>query len=73
MEAGLRWRRSRRPRQRCRSCAALPLCGGGCPAPAPVCGEEESEAIRKNCQVAEGIYQRFRATPEVLLALAGVT
>jgi hypothetical protein len=51
----------------------LALCGGGCPAILPVCGAEECELVRKNCEVAVGIYDHFRANPEVLLGLAGIT
>lgn len=71
--AGRRWRSRRRRRAGCRRCAALPLCGGGCPALMPVCGEDECELVRKNCQVAAQIFERFRDDPQRLLALAGIT
>jgi uncharacterized protein len=71
--AGKRWRQSRKPRRECRSCEALPLCGGGCPAILPVCGEDECDLVRKNCEVATAIYDRFRSDPERLLLLAGIS
>ncbi len=72
-KVGHRWRAAHRPRAECRRCSALPLCGGGCPAILPVCGADECELVRKNCEVAASIHQHFRASPEVLLTLAGVT
>jgi uncharacterized protein len=71
-EAGRRWRRSRPGRPECASCAARPLCGGGCPALMPVCGADECDLVRKNCEVATAIYERFRSTPQDLLVLAGL-
>ena len=71
-EAGRRWRRSRPLRPECESCAARPLCGGGCPALMPVCGADECDLVRKNCEIASGIYERFRSTPADLLVLAGL-
>jgi uncharacterized protein len=71
-EAGRRWRESRPARPECESCAARPLCGGGCPALMPVCGADECDLVRKNCAVATSIYERFRSTPGDLLALAGL-
>lgn len=70
--AGRRWRRHRPRRCECDGCSALPLCGGGCPAMMPVCGADECDLVRKNCQVASAIYDRFRREPEKLLALAGL-
>lgn len=71
--AGRRWRRSRPRRAECDSCRARPLCGGGCPAIMPVCGADECDFIRKNCEVATAIYEHFRSSPETLLVLAGIT
>ena len=73
VEAGRRWIASRPARPECQLCAALALCGGGCPAMLPICGEDECALVRKNCEVATGIFQRFREHPEMLLALAGIT
>jgi uncharacterized protein len=71
-QAGRQWRLSRQPRPECHTCPALPLCGGGCPAILPICGAEECDLVRKNCEVATSIYQHFRSRPETLLALAGI-
>lgn len=71
-EAGRRWRRSRPVRPECESCAARSLCGGGCPALMPVCGADECDLVRKNCEVASAIYERFRSRPQDLLVLAGL-
>ena len=38
----------------------------------PVCGDDECDLIRKNCEVATMIFERFRSNPEALLALAGI-
>lgn len=70
--AGERWRAARGPRAECAACEALPLCGGGCPAMLAVCGADECDLVRHNCRVARRIYDRFRARPEKLLALAGI-
>ncbi|MBI5026608.1 MAG: radical SAM protein [Nitrospirae bacterium] len=72
LRKGEKWRESHRNRTECLSCSALPLCGGGCYAINSVCGDEECEIIRKNCEVATSIYQHFRSNPEALLALAGI-
>jgi uncharacterized protein len=72
-QAGRQWWESRPLRAECQTCSALPLCGGGCPAILPVCGAEECDLVRKNCEVATAIYQHFRQTPKNLLALAGIT
>lgn len=72
IDAGQRWLASRGLRAQCQSCSALPLCGGGCPALIPVCGEDECDLIRKNCEVAKTIFDHFGSHPEALLALAGV-
>ncbi len=69
---GRRWKESRGLRADCASCSALPLCGGGCPALLPVCGEGECELIRKNCEVARSIHDHFRSCQTALLVLAGV-
>jgi uncharacterized protein len=71
-QAGRQWRRSRPPRRECHTCPALPLCGGGCPAILPVCGADECDLVRKNCEVAASIYEHFRSRPETLLTLAGI-
>jgi uncharacterized protein len=73
LRAGVRWNAVRSVRSECEACSARPLCGGGCPALMPVCGEEECDLIRKNCEVATSIFEHFRVRPEVLLALGGVT
>jgi uncharacterized protein len=73
IDAGQHWLASRRSRSQCRTCSALPLCGGGCPALMPVCGDDECDLIRKNCEVATMIFEHFRSNPEVLLTLAGIT
>lgn len=73
VEAGARWKRSQRRRPECRECSALDLCGGGCPAILPICGRDECELCRKNCDVARAIFDRFHSRPEVLLLLAGIT
>jgi uncharacterized protein len=71
-QAGRRWRAERaRRRPECEGCAALPLCGGGCPAILPVCGADECDLIRRNCEVAGSIYRHFEDRPELLLNLAG--
>lgn len=74
VEAGRNWRMQRinkRPDD-CRSCSVLALCGGGCPAIMPVCGVDECEITRKNCEIAQNIYQHFADRPEKLLLLAGI-
>ena len=71
--AGRRWSRAHGPREECRQCEALPLCGGGCPAMLSVCGADECELVRHNCRVARSIYHRFSDRPTDLLALAGIT
>ncbi len=73
VQAGRRWRESRPLRTECEACSFFHLCGGGCPALMPVCGVDECEITRKNCEVAIVIYEHFRSTPEALLALAGIT
>jgi radical SAM protein with 4Fe4S-binding SPASM domain len=72
VSAGQRWVRRRRRRAECRQCSASPLCGGGCPAILPVCGANECEIIRKNCEIARGIHRHFEDRPEKLLPLAGI-
>lgn len=73
VEAGRQWRRAQAMRPECRDCPSLPLCGGGCPAMMPLCGADECELTRKNCEVATAIYEHFQSRPEALLALAGIT
>ncbi len=70
--AGAVWTSSRSPGAECENCAAMPLCGGGCPAINPICGESECEIVRKNCEVAREIYEHFRDRPQALLGLAGI-
>lgn len=70
--AGRKWRAARPVRSECRDCSALALCGGGCPALLPLCGDGECDITRKNCDIAAAIYERFRAAPEPLLLLAGI-
>jgi uncharacterized protein len=72
-KAGRAWRTSRPLRPECKTCSALPLCGGGCPAIVPVCGADECDLVRKNCSVATSIYKHFRSKPEELLTLAGIS
>jgi radical SAM protein with 4Fe4S-binding SPASM domain len=73
VRGGRRWQQSRSLRPECRECSCLHLCGGGCPAMMPLCGADECELTRKNCEVATTIYQHFKSRPEALLALAGMT
>lgn len=73
VKAGRRWRKSRRLRERCRKCDAVDLCGGGCPIMMPLCGPEECDLIRKNCDVARRVFNHFRSDPERLLLLAGIS
>lgn len=70
---GFKWTLEHSPRENCKECWALPLCGGGCPAMISVCGEDECELVRKNCELALGIYGTFLDKREDLLVLAGVT
>ena len=72
VDAGERWVVDRQPRVECRKCPAFSLCGGGCPAILPICGEDECELVRKNCEVATTIFEHFRTRPGALLALAGI-
>lgn len=70
-ESGRRWR-DKPLREKCASCENLAMCGGGCPAVIPLCGDEECEIIAKNCDVARRIYAHFKDNPEPLLGLAGI-
>lgn len=70
--AGKRWKQERKKFEECATCSALPLCGGGCPAILPVCGANECEITRKNCEIAQQIYHHFADRPESLLTLAGI-
>lgn len=72
IEAGRRWRSRCHLRPECDTCPVRPLCGGGCPAMMPVCGADECEITRKNCEVARIIFEHFRSQPEKLLPLAGI-
>jgi radical SAM protein with 4Fe4S-binding SPASM domain len=69
---GLKWAQGHQPRDECKSCWALPLCGGGCPAMLSVCGDDECDLVRKNCELALGIFGNFLKKPQDLLVLAGV-
>lgn len=71
-EKGRRWVENRPREKKCAHCSALPLCGGGCPAMMPFCGESECDIVRKNCDVARMIYRQFADEPEKLLVLAGI-
>lgn len=73
VERGKAWADANGPRNECKTCWALPLCGGGCPAMLNICGEDECELTRANCQFASAIYGAFypdRLTD--LLLLAGI-
>jgi uncharacterized protein len=70
-QAGLKWQ-DRPLRSKCKSCENLQLCGGGCPAVFPICGDDECEIVAKECEVARSIYDHFRDSPEELLGLVGV-
>jgi len=70
--AGQCWSDRRDKRADCKTCSALPLCGGGCPAVMPVCGADECDITRKNCEIAHHIYRRFAECPDRLLPLAGI-
>lgn len=71
-QAGRRWVENRPVKKECAACGALPLCGGGCPAMMPFCGDSECAMVRKNCDVARMIYRHFEHEPEKLLVLAGL-
>jgi uncharacterized protein len=68
---GLLWAKKHKPRQECKGCWAFPLCGGGCPSMLSVCGEDECELVRANCEVALKIYASFLGKPQDLLVLSG--
>jgi uncharacterized protein len=72
VKQGLEWANKHKPREKCQECWALPLCGGGCPAMFSVCGEDECELVRANCETALEIYASFINNPEDLLVLSGV-
>jgi uncharacterized protein len=72
IEWGRRWRTQFKKRKECEQCAALSLCGGGCAAIMPICGADECEITRKNCEIAHKIYRHFADCPEKLLLLAGI-
>ncbi|MGA9188139.1 MAG: radical SAM protein [Methanosarcina sp.] len=71
VENGIKWADEHGPRSECKSCWALPLCGGGCPAMLSVCGEDECEMVRANCEMALAIYGSFLDRPQDLLVLGG--
>lgn len=72
VRSGRKWRANSRPKKNCGGCTVSGLCGGGCPALMPLCGDGECEIIRKNCEVAMTIYRHFIDRKEALLALAGI-
>ena len=72
VKGGLKWAFDHQPRTSCQECWALPLCGGGCPSMLSVCGDDECELVRKNCELALGIYGSFLDKREDLLVLAGI-
>lgn len=72
VENGNNWAGEHGPRSECKACWALPLCGGGCPAMLSVCGEDECEMVRANCEMALAIYGSFLDRPRDLLVLGGV-
>ncbi|MCW4029407.1 MAG: radical SAM protein [Candidatus Bathyarchaeota archaeon] len=69
---GVTWAKKHKPRRECFECWALPLCGGGCPAMLSVCGDDECELVRMNCEVALQIYAAFLDHPQDLLVLSEV-
>lgn len=68
---GRSWIEKRKRQSSCQKCWALPLCGGGCPAMLSVCGEDECDLVRANCEMALAIYGEFLEHPADLLILAG--
>jgi uncharacterized protein len=73
VEQGKRWAELHGPRDECRTCWALPLCGGGCPAMLNICGEDECDLTRATCQQALAIYGAFYPDRLAdLLVLAGI-
>lgn len=73
IENGNNWADEHGPRSECKTCWALPLCGGGCPAMLSVCGEDECEMVRANCEMALAVYGSFLDRPQDLLVLGGVS
>jgi uncharacterized protein len=69
---GEEWVAGRPVRDTCKKCWALPLCGGGCPAMMSVCGDDECDITRANCEKALAIYGSVEYKPD-LLTLAGYT
>jgi len=72
VDRGKAWADANGPREECEACWALPLCGGGCPAMLNVCGEDECELTRANCELALAIYGTFCDNLVDLLGLAGI-
>lgn len=72
VERGKLWAQAHGPREECQACWALPLCGGGCPAMLRICGEDECELTRANCEQALAIYGAFYDDLTDLLYLAGI-
>ncbi len=73
VKKGLVWVDNNKPKSKCQECWALPLCGGGCPVMLSVCGEDECEMVRENCENALVIYASFLEKTEDLLVLSGVS
>lgn len=59
VERGKKWAEANSPREECKKCWALPLCGGGCPVMYYACGERECELTRVNCELALAIFSTF--------------
>lgn len=73
VKRGKAWAEANGPRTECEHCWALPLCGGGCPAMLNICGEDECDLTRANCEKALAIYGAFYPDNLVdLLYLAGL-
>ena len=70
--AGKKWVENARHDTKCVNCDALPLCGGGCPAITPFCGESECELVKQNCIVAREIFDHFKGREQDLLGLRGI-
>jgi uncharacterized protein len=71
-KAGQKWRERLQLRQKCLSCSYVQLCGGGCQAVVPVCGDEECSIVAMECDVAKQIYDHFQDRLEDLLGLIGL-
>jgi uncharacterized protein len=71
IQAGIKWQQ-KPMREKCKSCSYLQLCGGGCKAIVPVCGDDECRLSGKECEVAKIIYDHFKDNRESLLGLVGL-